>query len=248
MKRIALFSIVLACVVVAAHADDEIMTLPMPAGEVPVIAVEDIPATTPTVRDRPDCNAIKAEMDPLAAREDLNDTETKRLSELQTDYRRYCSKRAGARSSAARHAVIQLPAQTATPDTDKQNVADADTPVAPMSFDDAIAAGDKTAELIKSMESNEECARIRYDLFIASDDAARDAAQAKYDAQCGEPQMSAAEYVQLRMEKLEQGLCADDSKPNRFGCCAGEKFKDIGNMTFGCCPDDGGDCFPPIKK
>ena len=44
------------------------------------------------------------------------------------------------------------------------------------------------------------------------------------------------------------GLCADGTKPNKFGCCGDEIFKDMGNSVFACCPKSGGDCFPPITK
>ena len=47
---------------------------------------------------------------------------------------------------------------------------------------------------------------------------------------------------------LDSGLCADGSKPNRFGCCGDEIFKDLGNAVFACCPKTGGDCLPPITK
>ena len=47
---------------------------------------------------------------------------------------------------------------------------------------------------------------------------------------------------------LAAGLCADGAKPNRFGCCGDEMFKDLGNAVFACCPKSGGDCFPPITK
>ena len=47
---------------------------------------------------------------------------------------------------------------------------------------------------------------------------------------------------------LAAGLCADGAKPNKFGCCADEIFKDMGNAVFACCPKSGGDCFPPITK
>ena len=52
------------------------------------------------------------------------------------------------------------------------------------------------------------------------------------------------------LENLDAGLCADGTKPNRFGCCGDEIFKDLGNTVFACCPKSGGDdsdCFPPIK-
>lgn len=51
-----------------------------------------------------------------------------------------------------------------------------------------------------------------------------------------------------KQANLDAGLCADGTSPNRFGCCTGEKFTDLGNLNFACCPDDGvSDCFPPIK-
>ena len=53
------------------------------------------------------------------------------------------------------------------------------------------------------------------------------------------------------LANLDAGLCADGSAPNRFGCCTGEIFKDLGNTVFACCPKDGGeesDCFPPIQN
>ncbi len=40
--------------------------------------------------------------------------------------------------------------------------------------------------------------------------------------------------------------CLDGSLPDANGCCAGEIFTDMGEMGFNCCPEAGGDCFPPI--
>ncbi len=46
---------------------------------------------------------------------------------------------------------------------------------------------------------------------------------------------------------IQNGLCADGTEPNKFGCCTDELFKDLGDSVFACCPKDGGDCFPPMK-
>lgn len=47
---------------------------------------------------------------------------------------------------------------------------------------------------------------------------------------------------------LEAGLCVDGTEPNKFGCCEGEIFKDLGNSVFACCPKSGdGECFLPIE-
>ena len=41
--------------------------------------------------------------------------------------------------------------------------------------------------------------------------------------------------------------CDDGSAPDMNGCCAGETYTDMGEAGFNCCPDGGGDCFPPIE-
>ena len=41
--------------------------------------------------------------------------------------------------------------------------------------------------------------------------------------------------------------CDDGSAPDMNGCCAGETYTDMGEAGFNCCPDSGGDCFPPIE-
>ena len=40
--------------------------------------------------------------------------------------------------------------------------------------------------------------------------------------------------------------CEDGNPPDTNGCCAGEIYTDMGEQGFNCCPEAGGDCFPPI--
>ena len=40
--------------------------------------------------------------------------------------------------------------------------------------------------------------------------------------------------------------CDDNLPPDANGCCPGETFTDMGEDGWNCCPDSGGDCFPPI--
>ena len=48
-------------------------------------------------------------------------------------------------------------------------------------------------------------------------------------------------------EAVAPGLtCEDGSLPDGNGCCAGEIYTDMGEQGFNCCPEAGGDCFPPI--
>ena len=59
----------------------------------------------------------------------------------------------------------------------------------------------------------------------------------------------AAEQARKAAENLSNGLCGDGTKPNRYGCCEGEKFKETAQMKFACCPKEGdGECHEPIKK
>lgn len=41
--------------------------------------------------------------------------------------------------------------------------------------------------------------------------------------------------------------CLDGTTPDSNGCCAGEIYTDMGDLGFNCCPQTGGDCFPPIR-
>ncbi len=72
-------------------------------------------------------------------------------------------------------------------------------------------------------------------------DTANDATSAPSEDAAPQP-LSAEEIA----ANINAGLCADGTQPNRFGCCTGEKFKDLGNLVFACCRDDG-ECFPPIE-
>ncbi len=62
------------------------------------------------------------------------------------------------------------------------------------------------------------------------------------------PEELAAEAAAIE-ENRAKGLCDDGVKPNRYGCCAGEKFKEVSQMKFACCPREGdGECVEPRKK
>ena len=40
--------------------------------------------------------------------------------------------------------------------------------------------------------------------------------------------------------------CEGGALPDEYGCCPGEIYTDMGEQGFNCCPEAGGDCFPPI--
>lgn len=41
--------------------------------------------------------------------------------------------------------------------------------------------------------------------------------------------------------------CPNGVKPDKNGCCAGETYTDAGDGWMVCCPEDGENCFPPVK-
>ena len=41
-------------------------------------------------------------------------------------------------------------------------------------------------------------------------------------------------------------MCPDGTAPDINGCCAGEIYTNMGDKGFNCCPETGGDCFPPL--
>ena len=62
------------------------------------------------------------------------------------------------------------------------------------------------------------------------------------------PEELAADLAQIE-ENRAKGLCDDGTKPNRYGCCPGEKFKEVSQIKFACCPREGdGECIEPRKK
>ncbi len=50
------------------------------------------------------------------------------------------------------------------------------------------------------------------------------------------------------MYSSETLVCKDNIAPDENGCCPGETYTDMGDQGWNCCPDAGGDCFPPIEK
>ena len=41
--------------------------------------------------------------------------------------------------------------------------------------------------------------------------------------------------------------CPSGNKPDKNGCCDGEVYTDAGGGWMVCCPNDGDNCFPPMK-
>lgn len=54
-------------------------------------------------------------------------------------------------------------------------------------------------------------------------------------------------FQQLPKEEAPATItCEDGTNPDANGCCTGEIYTDMGDQGMNCCPETGGDCFPPI--
>lgn len=195
----------------------------------------------PAVAERTDCDALRDEIAQLIKIENPDDETAARLAEIQKISRRDCAKRTGARRTSGRTGALpvavasELNAQTS--DATNTNA-----------MDEYMA------------KKQENCANLQAEiekLSAMSDNESRDSVaklRTQYDADCVTADAEKDEAPELDAEtiaaNIEAGLCADGEKPNKFGCCAGETFKDLGDLVFACCKDedDGGECFPPIEK
>ena len=70
----------------------------------------------------------------------------------------------------------------------------------------------------------------------------------KYDTETGaiENPFNQPEAPAAVEEVVEQIMCEGNIAPDANGCCPGEIYTDMGEQGFNCCPESGGDCFPPI--
>lgn len=199
-----------------------------------LLAALSVPAwADDAVAERMSCDEIKAEMDVLA-----NGDDAARLETLQMAYRRSCARAAAGRRTTARTA----PSDTQPVDRD-ENIVDAIDDFLAKKQDNCKKLGDEIAKLT--------------DVDDATAAETKKRLQAQFDADCVDktddqvvaaaPEISEEERAAQIEANIAAGLCADGTKPNKYGCCAGETFRDMGNLVFACCPDAGGDCFPPIK-
>ena len=150
------------------------------------------------VTERVSCADIQARISELSAVVDAGDEVLAEIADLKTEYRRNCSRSAGARRTSA------------------------------------DARGSVVVDVVES-EPVEEVATEQPPVIEEVSAVVEEA-----------PVLT----VEQELANLDAGLCADGTKPNRFGCCGDEIFNDLGDTVFACCPRDGGadtECFPPIK-
>lgn len=181
------------------------------------------------VAARVTCEDIQAQMSELAAVEEPDADTVDTLTKLKADYRRSCSRAARGRKTSAGVRVVK----------ETSDATESATEVEYENSDDEKAQ-DAAEEVKEVKKVDEKSAEEKKDVVDKDVDTEK-----KQESKPEEP--SEDELLEQELANLDAGLCADGTKPNKFGCCGDELFKDLGNTVFACCPKDGGDCFPPIK-
>ena len=199
--------------------------------------------------ERKSCEQIKTEIADLSAIANPTDAEKAELVQLKLLQRSSCTAKSGGRRTISRG----------------QPVATTSVEAAPAVKSDALK------EYLDAKKSNcdklnTEIEKLTADPTDSSKATTLAEMQKYYDADCVAPKEVVAEKIaevvtpsapaktdeEIEAEfnaNLAAGLCGDGTKPNRFGCCTDEVFRDMGNTVFACCPKSGGDlCFPPIQK
>ena len=196
--------------------------------------------------ERRTCTDIKAEIDMLSAVENPDDATRENLKQLQVQYRSSCMPKSAGRRTIAR----SIPTVVGSKTTEGVSAA-------------VVATSDALSEYLASKKSNCDKLNSEIEKLAAKGDESKSDVLASmrgvYDMDCATkaenlPNPEPAAHEQTDEEwaaeydaNLAAGLCGDGTKPNKFGCCTGETFKDLGDSLFACCPKAGGICFPPIK-
>lgn len=182
--------------------------------------VTELETPAQAIVDRMSCSDISARMVELSEIEEPDDDVTIELGKLKSDYRRKCMKSAGKRKTAAKNRVIiTVEESTSSP---KEDVIEEKT--------------EKTTETVEKQPEKieEKVEKVEKTKITETQPVSMEATDAEIK-------------MLHELMNLDMGLCADGTKPNKFGCCTDEIFKDMGNNVYACCPKTGGDCYPPLK-
>ena len=243
----------IAMSVVPSYADD------VTDADIDADIVDTADVKTPTVSARMDCKTIKAKIDELTP-----NGASDQLSQLQLQYRKDCVVRASGRRSSYRGGALTIAdasnnAENAIKTNAMASASSAKVISVATTSDDTVTDV-ATTEI--SDAQKEMCERLPDAIAGAASDE-KDVLQSTYDEYCkknvsapdavvkttmmvlGPAETDEEKYARIAAN-LDAGLCPDGTTPNKFGCCGDEKFKDLGNLEFACCPEQG-ECFPPIK-
>lgn len=189
---------------------------------------------------RTNCDDLRAQIATLNTGDDLSDADAALLYELRLTYRRDCARRAS--STRSNRTVAKTRAQVKMSDDTKSDE-NADNTVTAPACDAPDVNGCCPNETLSDIDGVAYCCQNDGDVcFIPMAVKKTDAVETPAPTT---PVRTDAEIAAEINANIAAGLCADGTKPNKYGCCADELFRDMGG-TFACCPKSGGDCFPPI--
>ena len=180
--------------------------------------------TSQNVSERKTCDEISLEIADLSTISEPDEETTKKLTQLKKMQRAQCLKSTGSRgkNSATKTRAINTTEQT--PDENGCMPGEIYTDMGEMGFNCCPeSGGDCFPPIVPENSTDSES--------VVSES----------------PEIQPELTDEQRAQNIANGLCADGTKPNKFGCCGDEIFTDLGNTVFACCPKSGGDCFPPIK-
>lgn len=188
------------------------------------------------VAERMSCDDINARIIELTAVSEPDELVIDELTNLKAEYRRSCTKSARGRRNAAASRVV---VNNSVPVAETFEVAE------PQSEEDTVVNEDALSENIPA-DTDVVQENLQEEILVPEEnDVTGEHIEAQQDTVSEEELLK--KELEQELANLDSGLCADGTPPNKYGCCADELFKDMGNMVFACCPKDGGDCFPPIN-
>lgn len=188
------------------------------------------------VAERMSCDDINARIIELTAVSEPDELVIDELTNLKAEYRRSCTKSARGRRNAAASRVV---VNNSVPVVETFEVAES------QSEEDTVVNEDALSENIPA-DTDVVQENLQEEILVPEEnDVTGEHIEAQQDTVSEEELLK--KELEQELANLDSGLCADGTSPNKYGCCADELFKDMGNMVFACCPKDGGDCFPPIN-
>lgn len=186
-----------------------------------------------SVSVRMTCSEIQAKISELSANENPDAQTVDALTKLKVSYRKSCSKSASKRKTSADTRVV---IKDVEPEEDEDILTDEEI------FSDPEAR--KVLDEPEREYTDEELLDENIDLAEGIELDAVDLVAPLADPN---EEIDWEKILAEEIANLDAGLCPSGEKPNRFGCCEEEFFKDLGNGEFACCAKVGDDCFPPLK-
>lgn len=242
---------------------------------VPVYADDDALSDTVTVSGvtaRMDCKTLKSKIDELSqngASDELSRLQLQyrkdcvvRASGLRSSYRggalTVASISKNSVSDAKTNAMASVASAKVTPVAQPENTETVTVEISDEQrqmcerLPDVIAALSESGDNTDS--DNKDALQLTYDEYCKANVAAPESVvkltmfvlgPADTESESQATETDEEKYARIAAN-LDAGLCPDGETPNKFGCCGDEKFKEISNLEFACCPETG-ECFPPIK-